>query len=85
MLSPSLVKVLLNTDRTGDCWLWTGSCLQSGYAQGRFDKKNKRVHRVTYEMAYGPMVCVCPEPDCTPLGECRACRRKPLALMAVNR
>lgn len=55
MLSPGLVKIMANTDRSGECWIWTASTFVSGYGQVKLDGKNRRVHRVAYELAYGPI------------------------------
>ena len=59
-------------DRSGDCWLWTGSRLPRGY--GRFYPKNKvalYAHRVSWEVANGMAVpdglhiChTCDNPSC---------------------
>jgi hypothetical protein len=32
----------------GECWLWTGACFKSGYGMIRYNKKNLKVHRVSY-------------------------------------
>lgn len=46
-------------DRTGGpdaCWLWTGSCFDSGYGQFSQTRSiNRRAHRVAYELAIGPI------------------------------
>lgn len=55
MLATSLVKIIANTDRAGDCWLWTAGRFASGYAQMRHNGTVSRVHRVSYELAYGPI------------------------------
>lgn len=41
-------------DKSGDCWLWTGSLTHNGY--GRFaatKRKGVRSHRYAYEVTYG--------------------------------
>ena len=42
------------TDRTEECWLWTGSTTQ-GYGQLRVGSRVLRAHRLAYELAYGPL------------------------------
>lgn len=43
------------------------------------------VQPLSHPYNYGVLFCVCPEPlDSTPIGECRRCRRKPLALMSPD-
>jgi hypothetical protein len=37
------------------CWVWLRSLDGGGYARTRIDKKTKPVHRVTYELKYGPV------------------------------
>ena len=44
-----------HTDRTGECWLWTGSKNGSGYGYVCVDGKTKKAHRVAYELAFGPI------------------------------
>lgn len=51
----------------GDCWLWTGHVDTGGYGTIRTDGKPKSTHRLSYELAFGPIpagdghhgVCVC--------------------------
>lgn len=40
------------TDRTNDCWIWTGP-LVWGYGQTRWRGRNYRVHRWIWELTYG--------------------------------
>jgi len=42
-------------DRSGTCWLWTGKRQRSGY--GRFYARGQHVlaHRVSWEIAHGPI------------------------------
>lgn len=43
------------TDKTGDCWLWTGSLSGGRYASFMVNGRNVKVHRWAYEQAYGPI------------------------------
>lgn len=44
------------TRREGDCLIWTGSiCPDRGYGQYRTQTTNLLVHRMVWEMAYGPV------------------------------
>lgn len=42
-------------DKGGNCWLWTGSTVSTGYGYISVDGKSKRAHRVSYEMNVGPI------------------------------
>lgn len=43
------------TDRSGECWLWTGSLHTDGYALTSFKGKTTGVHRLAYEAYVGPI------------------------------
>lgn len=50
------------TDRTGDCWLWTGPVMKNGYGQTARHYRRILTHRYAYELAHGPIpegMCVC--------------------------
>lgn len=42
-------------EKTDTCWLWKASVSVWGYGQCSFDGKTKRAHRVSYELAKGPI------------------------------
>jgi hypothetical protein len=44
-------------DKSGDCWLWTGATYRNGYGNIQdYDRGRKvLVHRLSYEMAHGPI------------------------------
>lgn len=42
-------------DKSGSCWLWTASRDRYGYGQVRIGGKQKRAHRVAYELLVGPI------------------------------
>lgn len=46
-------KLVANTDRTTDCWLWTGHINWGGYGIIWHDSKQHRVHRLSYETYKG--------------------------------
>jgi hypothetical protein len=48
-------RILLYTDRTGDCWVWTGCTDWGGYGHIQLEKRTQRVHRVAYEVWVGPI------------------------------
>lgn len=54
---PSLkVQEILNQiDRTGHCHLWTGRTDKDGYGLVSWNGNNRGVHRVVWELAYGPI------------------------------
>lgn len=55
-----------NVDKSGECWVWTGNRLPSGY--GRFSR-NGSAHRIAYQLTYGeipPGMCVCHRCDNPP-------------------
>ena len=41
--------------KTDGCWLWTGGVDEFGYGRTRVGRTAPRVHRLTYEMEYGPI------------------------------
>ena len=42
-------------DKSGDCWLWTGALLKTGYGCIRIAHKAIRAHRAAYELSVGPL------------------------------
>jgi len=38
-----------------ECWLWMGGLTASGYGQIRVNGRNQVVHRVAWELEYGPI------------------------------
>jgi hypothetical protein len=42
------------TDRSGDCWVWLGKTV-NGYGHVAHQGKNRRAHRVAYEVFVGPI------------------------------
>jgi hypothetical protein len=40
-----------HVDKSGDCWIWTGSKHDQGYGQINIDKKMTFTHRISYEIS----------------------------------
>lgn len=57
-------------DKTDGCWMWTGHTFDSGYGSVTYNGRNRRAHRLAYELTYGPIpdgmfVCHhCDNPPC---------------------
>lgn len=54
--TPTIERIVSKLDTSGECWLWTGSTSQQGYAILTVaipERKMVYVHRLMYEMAYG--------------------------------
>jgi hypothetical protein len=45
----------LRVRKTDGCWLWTGSAHVRGYGSMKIDYRTVRAHRLSYEMANGPI------------------------------
>lgn len=43
------------TDKSGECWLWTGSMYPEGYGQFHFQGKSGNAHRAAYILSRGPI------------------------------
>ena len=43
------------TDKSGACWLWTGTRINAGYGLLCMNSKKSLAHRVSFELAYGPI------------------------------
>lgn len=52
--SDVMKRLWAKVDASGNCWIWKG-CTSRGYGRIRLLGKNKLVHRLTYEEAYGPI------------------------------
>jgi hypothetical protein len=55
---PLAVRMERQTDKSGDCWLWTGAVLNTGYGRVTGEpplKKGLLAHRVSFEEANGPI------------------------------
>lgn len=63
-------RIAANTDKSGDCWEWTGTRNNNGYGVIRIQRKMIGAHRVAYELAFGAFdkalfVCHrCDNPTC---------------------
>tara|TARA_R110002012_G_scaffold106399_1_gene247664 strand:- start:244 stop:714 length:471 start_codon:yes stop_codon:yes gene_type:complete len=55
-------RFLAKVDKTGDCWEWAGAKTSAGYGNLKVGGKVLKAHRVSWELANGPIpegVCVC--------------------------
>ena len=43
-------------DASGDCWVWTGPTINTGYGVVAFDGRTELAHRLVYEMLVGPIL-----------------------------
>lgn len=63
-----------HTDRTGECWLWTGYCLPNGYGRVWLDGRVEYAHRAAYGHEYTEEnTYVCRRPNGGTSRRCRAC------------
>ena len=51
---PSADRFWSRVDKSGDCWLWTGS-LWDGYGRCYFAGRSDFAHRVSYRLLVGPI------------------------------
>lgn len=70
-LSPEdIERFWSKVDISGDCWTWTGSKDRDGYGLFSIKCKTVRSHRISYEIANGPLVASdqtlhrCDNPPC---------------------
>lgn len=49
------VRFWSKVDKSGDCWVWTAYVQDSGYGWFRLQGRSVRAHRVSYELANGPI------------------------------
>lgn len=62
-----------SVDRSGDCWIWTGTKTPEGYGLVGRGGRTERAHRVAYELARGPIPAglvidhICHNPSCVRL------------------
>lgn len=54
-LTLELLKQQCVVDAATGCWLWQGTITTPGYAEIFWGGRRKRVHRLSYEMAKGPI------------------------------
>ena len=50
-----LERIETHLDKTGDCWIWTGSLSHNGYGHIHVGNTVARVHRVVYTLLVGPI------------------------------
>jgi hypothetical protein len=48
-------RIMQRTDRSGDCWLWTGFLDRYGYGQISVQNRREKAHRAAYEAFVGPI------------------------------
>lgn len=42
-------------DKSGECWLYTGTLASTGYGKVGYQRRKLSSHRLAYELAYGPI------------------------------
>ena len=55
-------------DKSGECWLWTGSCNEFGHGQFGYEKTMWKAHRFSYFLANGKL----PAPPLIVRHKCRS-------------
>lgn len=55
MQTTARARIMQRTDRSGNCWLWTGALDRHGYAAIKVDKRRHLAHRLAYELFVGPI------------------------------
>lgn len=59
-----------HVDKSSGCWVWTGAIDQDGYGRVRIGRRNRKAHRVAYQLANGPFPAhliirhTCDNPPC---------------------
>ncbi len=48
-----LTRFMEKVDKTGNCWLWTGSLDRDGYGRLSIDGRNESAHRIMYIHCFG--------------------------------
>lgn len=48
-------RIWVKLDRSGDCWLWTGSCSAGGYGKTTYQGKYVYLHRLVYSLLVAPI------------------------------
>jgi len=48
-------RIEAHTQKTDTCWIWTGAITRGGYGNISIGRKKRKVHRVAYELAHGPI------------------------------
>lgn len=63
-------RMAIHTDKSGECWVWTGRRLRGGYGGINVDGRSTQAHRLSYRLHRGPIpdgmfVCHrCDNPPC---------------------
>lgn len=52
---PLDIRFWQKVDKSAGCWLWTGAQHPAGYGHIKIAGKVEAAHRVSYEMAHGPI------------------------------
>jgi hypothetical protein len=78
-------------DKSGDCWLWTGSRHRFGYGMMQIGRRPWTAHRISYAIAHGPIpdgamvLHSCDNPQCVRLDHLRIGTARDNAADAVAR
>lgn len=55
-LTPSdITRFWSKVDRSGDCWLWTGTIVSHGYGEFYASGQRHRPHRIAWSLVHGPI------------------------------
>lgn len=49
-------RFMSKVEKTDTCWLWAAGKGYNGYGKFRHDGRDKRAHRIAYELFVGPIV-----------------------------
>lgn len=55
MRGTPLERLMSKTKKTDTCWIFTGGLDSGGYGQIKVNGKDRRTHRVAYELLVGPI------------------------------